>query len=47
MFGGPVEKLMCAVMRGKSIPLNMLLFKTVYLSGKLTPKLFLLLKHKK
>ena len=47
MFGGSVEKLMCAVMRSKNIPLNRLLFKTVYLSGKLAPKLFLFLKHKK
>lgn len=47
MFGGSVEKLMCAVMRSGNLPLNRLLFKAVYLSGKLAPKLFLLLKHKK
>ena len=47
MFGGSVEKFMCAVMRSGNLPLNRLLFKTVYLSGKLAPKLFLLLKHKK
>lgn len=47
VFGGPVEKLMCAVMRSRIVWLNMLMFRVVYAAGRLTPQLFLKLKHKK
>ena len=47
VFGGPVEKLMCAVMRSGIVWLNMLMFRIVYAAGRLTPQLFLKLKHKK
>lgn len=47
VYGGTVEKLMCAVMRSGIVWLNMLMFRVVYAAGRLTPKLFLMLKHKK
>lgn len=47
VFGGTVEKLMCAVMRSGIVWLNMLMFRVVYAAGRLTPQLFLKLKHKK
>ena len=47
VFGGTVEKLMCAVVQSGNVGLNMLLFRTVYAAGRLTPQLFLKLKHKK
>jgi len=47
VFGGTVEKLMCTVMRSGIVWLNMLMFRVVYTAGRLTPQLFLKLKHKK
>lgn len=47
VYGGTVEKLMCAVMRSGIVWLNMLMFRVVYAAGRLAPKLFLMLKHKK
>lgn len=46
-FGGAAVKLMCAVMRTKCVWLNMLMFRFVALTGKLAPRLFMALKHKK
>lgn len=47
VYGGAVEKIMCAVMRSGIVWLNMLMFRVVYAAGRLAPKLFLVLKHKK
>lgn len=47
MFGGAVEQTMGKVLRSGNVTLNMLMFRVVYAAGKLTPKLFLMLKHKK
>lgn len=46
-FGGAAVKIMCAVMHTKCVWLNMLMFRLVALAGKLTPRLFMALKHKK
>ena len=47
VYGGAVEKIMCAVMRSGIVSLNMLMFRVVYAAGRHAPKLFLMLKHKK
>ena len=47
MFGGAVEQTMGRVLRSGNVTLNMLMFRAVYAAGRLTPQLFLKLKHKK
>lgn len=47
VFGGFSAKFLCAVIRGGSVSLNMAVFYFVALAGKLAPKLFMTLKHRK
>ena len=46
-FGSAPVKIMCAVMHTKCVALNMLMFRVVAFAGRVTPKLFMALKHKK
>lgn len=45
--GGPAVRLLCVVLRTKSIFLNLAAARTMTLVSRLAPKLFLKLKHKK
>lgn len=45
--GGLPVKLLCTVLHSKSTLLNLLCFKMVAFAGKVAPKLFIKLKHKK
>ena len=47
VFGGASVKLLCAVVRSGSVPLNALCFRAVARAGTLAPRLFTRLKHKK
>ena len=47
VFGGPSVKLLCAVVRSASVPLNALCFRAVARAGALAPRLFTKLKHRK
>jgi hypothetical protein len=47
VFGGLVPNLLCAVVRSGIIWLNMLVFQLVVLAGRLSPKIFTKLKHRK
>ena len=38
---------LCAVVRTRNITLNLFVFRMVALVGKLAPKLFMAIKHKK
>jgi hypothetical protein len=42
-----VPNLLCAVVRSGIIRLNMLVFRLVALAGRLSPKIFTKLKHRK
>ena len=45
--GGAPVKLLCAVISSKWVCLNLLCFKLVAIAGKIAPKLFMKIKHKK
>lgn len=45
--GGAAVELLCAVLRTRSVPLNMAVFRLVAAAGRLTPGLFMALKHRK
>ena len=47
VFGGFAVNFLCAVVRTRNITLNLLVFRMVALVGKLAPKLFMAIKHKK
>lgn len=46
-FGGAAVKIMCGVMHTRLVWLNLFMFRTVAFVGRVTPKLFIALKHKK
>jgi hypothetical protein len=46
-FGGAAVKLLCAVMRSGSISLNYVAFRFVAWAGRVTPRFFTKLKHRK
>ena len=46
-FGSGSVKIMCAVMRTGCVSLNLFMFRMVALVGRVAPKLFIKLKHKK
>lgn len=46
-FGSAAARIMCAVMHTRCVALNMLMFRIVALAGRVTPRLFMALKHKK
>ena len=45
--GGAPVKLLCAVIGSRCVMINLLCFKAVAAAGKLAPKLFMAIKHKK
>ena len=45
--GGAPVKLLCAVIGSKCVCLNLLCFRMVAMAGKIAPKLFIKIKHKK
>jgi len=47
VFGGVAPKLLCAVIRSGSVPLNMLIFRAVAFAGQAAPAVFTRLKHRK
>lgn len=47
VFGGPAVRLLCAVVRTGSVPLNALVFRLVAKIGALAPRLFTKIKHRK
>lgn len=46
-FGSAPVKIMCAIMHTKIVWLNLLMFRAVAFFGRVTPHLFMALKHKK
>lgn len=47
VFGGFAVNFLCSVLQTKNITLNLFVFRMVALVGKVAPKLFMALKHKK
>ena len=46
-IGGAAVKLPCAVIRSGNVTLTMFTFRMMALAGKLFPKLFMQIKHRK